>query len=344
MSRPDFGQCLASVSPPCNALSDFGRVNVRFSLARLQCHARALDVFATRRVGLEAWLIREMGEMPDIGKGKVLNSLAIGMALAMAQASAFAQPAQPVAMGPTYADLADLADSAPVVVKANVRKAIRVRNERAPGLKPGFGRLYVQARTTALLSGNSAIGESLAYLVDLPLDERGKVPSLKKQDVILFARAVPGRPGELQLIRPDAQLLATQANEARVREILTALVSPDAPAEVSGVREIIFVPGTLAGEGETQMFLTTKDRSAASITVRHEPNRPPLWGVSFSELVADVSRPPARGTLEWYRLACFLPPLPPSGANLSEGAFAKRQAEEDYRYVLRELGPCERTL
>lgn len=282
--------------------------------------------------------------MPNCGRGKILKSLAIAASLAAAPAIAIAQPAVPAAMGPTYADLADLADSAPLVIKANIRKAIKVKNDRAPGLKPGFVRLYVEGRTTALLSGSSAIGESLAYLVDMPLDERGRAPSLKKQDVLLFARQVPGRPGELQLVKPGAQLLATQANEAEVRRVLSALVAPDAPAKVTGVREIIFVSGTLAGEGETQMFLSTADRSAASITVRHEPNRPPQWGVSFSELVADVSRPPERGTLEWYRLACFLPPLPPSGANLSEGAFAKRQAEEDYRLVLRALGPCERTM
>lgn len=287
---------------------------------------------------------KEDQDMPLTGKGKILRSLVIAAAMAATQVTASAQPVAPASIGPTYADLADLADSAPVVVKANVRKAIKVKNERAPGLRPGFVRLYIQAQTTALLAGNSAIGESLAYLVDMPIDERGKAPSLKKRDVILFARPVPGRPGELQLVKPGAQLLATPASEARVRDVLTALVAPDAPAKVNGVREIIFVPGTLAGEGETQMFLTTADRSAASITVRHEPNRPPQWGVSFSELVADVSRPPARGTLEWYRLACFLPPLPPPGANLSEGAFAKRQAEEDYRFVLRELGPCERTM
>ena len=34
-----------------------------------------------------------------------------------------------------YADLADLADSAQVVVRAQVRKLTRVENERAPGLR-----------------------------------------------------------------------------------------------------------------------------------------------------------------------------------------------------------------
>jgi hypothetical protein len=243
----------------------------------------------------------------------------------------------------TYADLADLSDSAPLVLRAQVRKLARVENERAPGLRPGWGRFYVKAETRALLTGGAALGESLTYLVDLPLDERGKPPRVKKQDVLLFARLVPGRPGELQLIAPDAQLLWDEATEARLRSILTDLVAADAPEPITGVREIIHVPGNLAGQGETQIFLSTSDASAASISVRHQPGMPPQWGVSFSELMADFGNPPRRDTLAWYRLACFLPDAPPRGANHSETASARAQAAADYRMVLGELGACNRT-
>jgi len=246
--------------------------------------------------------------------------------------------------GPTYADLADLADSSPLVVRVQIRKLVRVEDERAPGLMAGHARYYVEARTVALLAGGSAVGESLTYLVDLRLDERGKPPALKKQEVVLFARPVSGRPGELQLTRPSAQLAWSEPLEARLRAVLSALLSPDAPARVTGVREMLHVPGTLAGQGETQIFLKTANGSAASITVRHEPGAPPVWGASFSELVADVGRPPERDTLIWYRLACFLPNSPPSGANLSDSYADKRQADADYRMVLGELGVCERRL
>ncbi|MCT2399166.1 hypothetical protein NZK81_06380 [Novosphingobium sp. HK4-1] len=245
---------------------------------------------------------------------------------------------------PTYADIADLADSAGVVVLAQVRKMVRVDDARAPGLRAGYGRYYVEADTRSLLTGSAPIGESVRYLVDLPLDSRGKAPKLKKKDVFLFARAVAGRPGELQLVSPTAQRPWSAAGEARLRGILTSLVAPDAPARVTGVRELFYVPGNLAGQGETQIFLSTKDGSAASITVRHQPGRPPAWGVSFSELVADLGNPPARDTLEWYRLACFLPNALPSGANVSDGYAARRQAEADYRMVLGELGVCEHNL
>lgn len=257
---------------------------------------------------------------------------------------AFAQDGGMQDIEPRYADLADLADSSPLVVRAQVRKLVRVEDQRAPGLRAGYGRFYVEARTVSLLAGASALGESLTYLVDLPLDARAKPPALKKQEVLLFARTVPGRPGELQLTRSSAQVPWSAPTEARLRTILAALLSPDAPAKVTGVRELLHVPGTLAGQGETQIFLKTANGSAASITVRHESGTPPVWGASFSELVADVGRPPERDTLIWYRLACFLPNSPPPGANLSESYADKRQADADYRMVLGELGLCERSM
>lgn len=267
-----------------------------------------------------------------------------GTYLALTPLCATAQGALETPGEVTYADVADLADSAGLVVLVQIAKMTRIENERARGLTPGHGRFYIQAKTKALLTGKAPLGESVNYLVDLPLDAKGKAAKLKKQDVFLFARAVPGRPGELQLVWPTAQQLWTPARDARLRSILQALVSPDAPAKITGVRELLFVPGTLAGQGETQIFLNTHDNSAASITVRHEQGQAPVWGVSFSELVANVDHPPAPETLEWYRLACFLPKTPPAEANVS-GTFAEQQqALTDYRQVLAQLGPCTRTL
>ena len=280
--------------------------------------------------------------VPGIGAlALAFHSLAAG-AQNRSVATGSAQAAGP--LSPTFADIAALADSAGLVVHARIRKAVRVKNERAPGLAPGSGRFYVEADTLALLTGNAPLGESIRYLVDLPLDARGREPKLKKLEVLLFARAVPGRPGEIQLLSPDAQQVWSQAAENRLRGILQAMVAPDAPAKVTGVRELTFVPGTLAGQGETQVFLKTDDGSAASLTVRHVPGAQPVWGVSFSELVADVGRPPAPDTLEWYRLACFLPQRLPMGTNMSEGAGPRAQAEADYRFVMQDLGPCRRTL
>lgn len=261
------------------------------------------------------------------------------------QVEAAAAAPESAVSGPqmSYADFADLADSAELVLKVRIRKLVRVDDERASGLRPGTGRFYVRAETLSLLLGESAIGESVAYLADIPLDGRGKPPLLKKQEVLLFARPVPGRPAELQLVARDAQISNDPMIEATVRSILTEMVSSDAPSRITGVNEVIHVPGNLAGQGETQIFLATEDRSAASITVQHYASGRAAWGVSFSELLANVGHPPREGTLAWYRLACFLPNSLPVGANVSETASSRRQAEADYRMILGELGACRRT-
>jgi hypothetical protein len=266
---------------------------------------------------------------------------ACGLAGGMLQI-AYAQSPMPVS--PTYSDLADLADSAGLVIHVSVRSLARVKDERAPGLRSGDGRFYVKAKTRALLFGAQGVGDALGYLVDLPLDSRGKPPLVKKQDMLVFARTIPSRPGELQLVGRQAQVRYSDATVARLRPILAELAGPDAPPPVTGVREIIHVEGDLAGSGETQIFLSTADNSAASITVRRQPGRAADWGVSFSELVAEAGRKPAANTLTWYRLACFLPNTLPSRLNLSESAVARQQAIADYRLVLGDLGPCQRTL
>ncbi|MDE2595785.1 MAG: hypothetical protein KGL44_02785 [Sphingomonadales bacterium] len=241
-----------------------------------------------------------------------------------------------------YADLADLADSAPLVLRAEIRKQAVVEPARATGVRAGKARLYVEARTKALLFGTRTLGESLRYLVDVPLDSRGKVPSLGKKTVLLFARSVANRPGELQLVQPDAQVLWDAAVEERVRGIVGELIAPGAPGRISGVREAIYVPGTLAGEGETQLFLATPDGEPAAITVHHRPGEPAAWSASFSEVLEGAASVPPRDSLSWYRLACFLPPALPQGTNLSESAEDRAQAAKDYAMVITQLGDCPR--
>src|SRR6187402_2578439 len=120
-------------------------------------------------------------------------------------------PAAPPAA--TYADIADLTEAASVVALVEVRDQAEVEPERAPGLAPGHARLYLEARTEALLAGRAALGESLVYLADVPLDAKGKAPKLKKQRFLVYADPVAGRAGALQLVDPSAQLPATPENQ-----------------------------------------------------------------------------------------------------------------------------------
>ena len=255
-----------------------------------------------------------------------------------------AAPAPIPAVPPAYADLADLADAADIVVHAKIKQAIALSPERAGTVAQGQARIYVEAETVALIAGSAPLGQSLRYLVDVPLDAKGKLPKLKKRDVLLFARPVAGRPGEIQLVGPSSQLDWNPALEARLRPVLSDLASPDAAPAVTGVRDALSVAGTLAGESETQIFLSTKGGDPVSVTVVRRPGMAPVWGVSFGEIVDQAARPPARETLAWYRLACFLPRELPGAANLAQDGASRARAAQDYRFVLEQLGPCPRTL
>jgi hypothetical protein len=278
--------------------------------------------------------------------GAVLAGSLAGPATLFAQAAPSGDVARPAgeAFGPTYADLATLSDAAALVVRVQIRNATALKPERAPGLAPGFARLFVEANTLALIAGRSGVGAAVTYLVDVPLDARGKVPKLKKREFLLFARAVTGRSGELQLIAPGAQLDYTPALEARVRPILTELYAAEVPPRITGVSDALAVPGTLTGESETQIFLATENRSPVSISVLRRPGQRAQWGVSWGEIIDSAARPPAPETLRWYRLACSLPAQLPSGANLARDPAERRLAAGDYAFVREALGPCERRI
>jgi hypothetical protein len=287
--------------------------------------------------------------MPRLSRA--LARLAGGCLLALAPVSATygQETALSVEMVPapqadaafTYADLVDLALPARVAARAQVRKAVRLDPEEAPGLAPGWARLYIEARTTALLIGPN-LGESIRFLADVPLNTKGKVPKLTKTDVLVLGQTVQDRPGELQLVAPDAMLAATSTREMRLRAILTELAQPDALPAITALREALHVPGNLADEGETQLFLATASGAPVSISVLRRPGQPVTWGVSFTEIVDSAARPPLPETLAWYRLACALPPRLPDRANISRNALNKRIAAEDYARVLADLGTCAR--
>ena len=277
---------------------------------------------------------------------RVSAVLLVGLA-ATPSAGAAQAPAAPVAaapMGPTYADLASLADASDLVIRVQIRNQTVLKPDRAPGLAAGFARLYIQADTLALIGGRASVGGALAYLVDVPLDAKGKVPKLKKRQFVLFADPVAGRPGEVRLVAPGAQLDATPDLESRLRPILTALYADDAPPRITGISDALAVRGTLAGESETQVFLATDTRAPVSLTILRRPGQAVQWGVSWGEIIDSAARPPAPETLRWYRLACALPAQLPSNANLARDPAERRLAAGDYAYVLAQLGPCERRI
>ena len=272
-------------------------------------------------------------------------SILLGLFAALASTGTFGDSRSVAAVAlpaATYADLVDLADGAPLVIRAQPRKIAAVEPIRARGLRAGWGRFYVEAKTEVLIAGSAPLGEAIRYLVDLPLDTKGKPPAFKKKSVVLFARSFPGRPGELQLVAPDAQLFWDVALDARIKNVLRELLAPGAPPRITGVREAVHVTGDLAGAGETQIFLMSASGEPAAITVSRRPGTAPQWGVSFSELVAS-DQTPARDTLGWYRLACFLPLGLPAANSVSEDPADHAAAAQDYAFVREQLGVCARS-
>ena len=271
----------------------------------------------------------------------------LSLAAALASLS-FAQPleSQPVPSAPalTYADLADLAVAAPIAAHLRIRGADALRPEEAPNLAPGVRRYLVTADVVALIRGSGGLPGQVTYLVDLPNDSHGHAVRPRRRDeVLVLAAPVAGRPAELRLVAPDAQLPFSAPLAERLRAVVRDSMAADAPPRLTGIGRAFHVPGSLPGESETQIFLQTAGGRPVSLTILRRPGQQPRWAVALSEIVDEAAAPPAPDTLLWYRLACTLPAvLPPQ--SLSEASAEEAQAiRADYAVVIDGLGRCTRS-
>jgi hypothetical protein len=246
--------------------------------------------------------------------------------------------------GPTYADLADLAVGAPIVAHVRIAGAQALKGEQAGSVRSGMARLYVEADIVSLIRAAQGLPSRIRYVVDLPRDPKGKAPKLRKgSQFILFGLPVAGRPGEIQLAAPDAQLPYDPARAERVRAILREATQPDAAPRITGIGRAFHVPGAIPGESETQFFLLTAANQPVSLTVLRRPGETPQWAAALSEIVDDAAAAPKRDTLLWYRLACTLPQALPARSLAEADAAGAAAIRADYRFVLDQLGPCVRT-
>ena len=252
---------------------------------------------------------------------------------------AAAAPA-PVAPGatPTYADLTTLTLNAPIIVRATVSRVERLDAKAAPDVAAGHARLLVGAALAAALLAPQAVPAEIEYLVEVPLDARGKLPKLKGATVLLFVR--PGtRAGQVVLVSASAQLAATAEREATVRAVLGEMRAGTVPV-VTGIGSAFHVPGAIPGEAESQIFLTTAASRPVSLVVLSRPGQDRSFSVALGDVVDDAAAPVKRDTLLWYRLACTLPRTLPAGIATENRA----ALESDYAFVLTQLGSCTRAL
>jgi hypothetical protein len=254
------------------------------------------------------------------------------------------QPTQNAAQAapvlPSYVTVAGDVIGAPLIIDARIAAVTQIKSDQAPNLNAGRARLYVEADVLVLIRGSGALQTRIAYVVDVPLNARGKLPKLKKQRVVLFARPVAANPNQVQLTGIDSQLDWSADLDALVRSVTKDVLAADAPPAITGIGNAFHVPGSLPGEGETQVFLQTASGSPVSLQILRRPGEQTRWAVSLGDIVDNGAGPPKPATLLWYRLACGLPRELPVESLSSEEPGNAKSAREDYALVLRDLGPC----
>ncbi len=261
---------------------------------------------------------------------------------ALLQPAAAQRVAESGVVLPPYPVVADLVIGAPAIVDARIRSATRIKGAEAANVAPGQMRFYVEADVLALIRADAAMPTRVGYVVDVPLDARGRAPKLNKQRVLLFARPVARQATMIQLTTRDAQRDWSADLDALVRRIAREVVAPDAPPAITGLGNAFHVPGSLPGEGETQVFVQTASGAPISLSILRRPGEQKRWAVALGEIVDDAAAAPQRDTLLWYRLACGLPRALPASSLADEDPANIAAAREDYRFVLDQLGPCKR--
>ncbi len=246
-----------------------------------------------------------------------------------------AAPANPDRLA-GYADIADLVLASPMIVRATITRAHAPMPRPAGAVPPGRVRLAVTASITNLLVAPQASGATLAWLWDAPADAKGQPPKAKGMDILAFV-AAPGAGGGTRLISNRAIQAFDPALADQVRAIVAEQRSGKVPV-ITGVSNGFRADGTVAGESESQFFLTSADGKPATLVVQNRPGEKRRVAVARGDIIDESAEAVRPGSLLWYRLACFLPPTLPMAAGGDDAALAR-----DWRDALASLGPCGRT-
>jgi hypothetical protein len=280
---------------------------------------------------------------PRFGSAFATLALFIHMPAVQGQVPATPAPAFSVpAANSSYADVADLVTISPLIVDAQIRKATKVPLEQAVGVPANMQRMLIEADVLALLRGDGGFAGTARFLLDVPKDTKGKIPKLKKMRYFLLGSKVAGRPGTLKLSRPDALIEYSIGNDAMVRAVTKEAVMIDSPQPIVGVTSAFHSPGTVIGEGETQIFVEAKGNQIYSLSVFSRPGAGKRYAVSTGEVIDESAAAPQKNSLLWYRLACGLPRT--LDTKLVETAEQENvgRAQADYKFVIDSLGACDR--
>ena len=235
-----------------------------------------------------------------------------------------------------FADTAELALAAPLIVRGTITRASRLSGKAAPDVAAGRARLLVTIAVSNVLVAPGTTGGSFSYLWDAPLDPRGRPPQAKGLDVLAFL-AAPSSDGSTRLVSRRAQQPWDSALADTVRTVVAEQRSGNVPT-IRGVSNGFRADGTVPGESESQFFLTTADGKPATLVVQNRPGEVRRVLVARGDIIDESAERVKPGTLLWYRLACFLPARLPAAAGGNDADLAR-----DWRDALASLGPCGKT-
>lgn len=249
--------------------------------------------------------------------------------------SSVATLALPARAEPGFVDIADLTVAAPVIVHATIARAERIADRDSPGLAPGHARLLVTAAVEAAIAAPGAVPAELRWLWDAPLDARGKFDKRKNTAVMAWL-AVPDPDGKTRLASPTAQQPWTPGLDSLVRRLAAEAKSGTVPM-ITGVTNGFRADGTVAGESESQFFLSATDGGGAVMVVTTRPGMQRRVAISRGDVIDESAAAVTPGTLLWYRLACRLPSTLPATAGGGDAELAA-----DWQAALASLGQCRR--
>lgn len=245
----------------------------------------------------------------------------------------------PVVADLPYATLADRSLPAPIVAKLRILEVTDVKTAPAATSVARRAPRYVEAEVIDLIKGPPGLPAHIAFLVDAAAEGPEAGAKIKKTVQIIFAQPVAAHQNFVQLRGPESMIAWSPTRESLLRAMLKEAAALNAPPSIAGVDSAFSVAGTVAGERETQIFLTTNARPVSLVVNRH-PDQAPQWHVALGEIIDSATPPPPRNTLLWYQLACHLPPAIPAdklGGMDSDQASAIRA---DYAFIRSDLGSC----
>ncbi len=241
---------------------------------------------------------------------------------------------------PSYDALTNITLESPLVADIIVTKVKKLPETQTIGVPANRKRILIIAELQSLIRAQKGLNSEIKFLFDAPLDSRGKMPKLKKQRFLVFGSNVNNRPDFIKLTHTASMLPYSQDDNNVLRNIIRSIIASDAPQKIVSISSAFHSPGTIIGEGETQIFLNTEFGQPIAISVVSKRGESQRWSVSTSEVIDINASEPTRNSLLGHRLACGLPNSLSNENIEASNAQDRRKAAADYDYVRKALGNC----